>query len=217
MQAALSARLDGEPTGLDDEVIDAHLAHCAECRDFYERAAQLNRQLNFCVVEPHTMAPPDLAEIILAEVEPTWRRRANARVLWSALARIALVVLALLYTVWGLNLLGETASISAQEDPLSARLLAEAATFRLGIAVGLLFAAWRPGLITGMLPVFGALWTFSLGFAVRDMVIGVADSTTVFSILLLLITSVVLTVALLNQVGTAALRRTWSSLNARPA
>lgn len=47
IQAALSAKLDGEPTGLDDAVIEAHLANCEECRNYYNRAAELNRMLNF--------------------------------------------------------------------------------------------------------------------------------------------------------------------------
>ncbi|ALC05335.1 hypothetical protein CDES_04450 [Corynebacterium deserti GIMN1.010] len=217
IQAALSAKLDGEPTGLDDEVIDAHLSHCEDCRNFYNRAARLNRMINFCTAEPKSITPPDLSEIILAEVEPQWRRRANAQVIGSMLSRVALVVLGVVYVVWGMMMLGESTSISMQEDPLTSRLIAEAATFRVGLAVGLFFAAWQPRIIVGILPIFGTLWTFSVGLAARDFVIGVADSQTGVSIILLLVSTIVLTIGWLNSRGAGVWRRTWSSLNAEPA
>ncbi len=216
IQAALSARLDGEPSGLDDSIVDAHLANCEECRNFYNRAAELNRQLNFCSAEPRILVPPDLSEIILAEVEPQWRRRANTRVIASTISRVLLIALGAIYVAWAGVMLGDTASISVQEDPLTARLIAEAATFRLGLAVGLFFAAWKPSIISGMLPIVGALWTFSLGFAARDLVFGVADSTTGTTIVMLLLTAVVLAAAWVNNLGVGAWRRTWSSINASP-
>lgn len=201
---------------MDGAVLDAHLAHCADCRTYYDRAAELNRKLNLGVAEPRTMVPPDLSEIILAEVEPQWRRRANTRVIASTVLRILLVILGAVYTLWAVSMLGDTASISIQEDPLTARLIGEAATFRLGLAVGLFFAAWKPQIIPGMLPVFGALWTFNLGFAARDLVFGVADSTTATTIVLSLISAVVLGLTWLNSRGAGVLRRTWGSLNATP-
>ncbi|BAU95281.1 hypothetical protein N24_1019 [Corynebacterium suranareeae] len=217
IQAALSAKLDGEPTGLDDAVIEAHLANCEECRNYYNRAAELNRMLNFCAAEPRTLTPPDLSEIILAEVEPEWRRHANAKVIGSVLSRVALVILGVVYFVWGITMLGESASISIQADPLTSRLVAEAVAFRIGLSVGLIFAAWKPRIIVGMLPIFGTLFTFSAGFGARDFVFGVADSQTGFSVALLLISTIVLAFAWLNNFGTGIVRRTWNSLNASPA
>ncbi|WP_080795934.1 zf-HC2 domain-containing protein [Corynebacterium pacaense] len=217
IQAALSARLDGESSGIEDEVVDAHLAHCADCREFYDRAAHLKRQLNFCVAQPRTMVPPDLSEVILAEVEPQWRRRATTRVLTSVLTRVFMVVLGVIFAWWAVALLVEGASISTVEDPLTYRLLGEAATFRLGLASGLLFAAWKPGLVGGMLPIYGTLWTFSLGFAARDLVLGAAGRQTALLIVLLLATALVLGVSWLGNAGSGVLRRTWSSISAQPA
>ena len=37
IQDELSARLDGEPGRLPDDVVEAHLAACERCRAFYER------------------------------------------------------------------------------------------------------------------------------------------------------------------------------------
>ncbi|ANE03528.1 zf-HC2 domain-containing protein [Corynebacterium crudilactis] len=217
IQAALSAKLDGEPPGLEDTVIEAHLANCEECRNYYNRAAELNRMLNFCVAEPRTLTPPDLSAIILAEVEPEWRKHANARVIGAMLSRVVLVILGVAYLAWGVIQLGDTTSISVQEDPLTSRLVAEAVAFRFGLAVGLFFAAWKPRIIAGLLPVFATMWTFSAGFAARDLVFGVADSQTGWSLALLLISTVVLALAWVNSFGTGVFRRTWNSLNATPA
>lgn len=215
IQAALSARLDGEPAGIEDEIIDAHLASCEDCRNFYDQAAQLNRLINFCAVPPPVT--PNLSEIILAEVEPAWRRHANARVVWSILSRTALVVLALLYLAWGINMLGEATSISIQEDPLSSRLIAEGAALRIGLAAGLGFAAWKPQIIGGLLPVVATMWTFSMGFAAQDLVFGRADYETLSALGLLFISTAVLFAAWINSLGNGALRRTWRSINATPA
>lgn len=202
---------------MEETVIDAHLAHCEECRTYYDRAAALNRQLNFCVAEPRTLVPPDLSEIILAEVEPQWRRSATLRLIASTVLRVLLVLLGVVYTVWAVSMLGDTTSIGIQEDPLTSRLIAEGATFRLGLAVGMFFAAWKPSIITGMLPIFGALWTFSLGFATRDLIFDMADSSTATTITLLLISAVVLALTWFNHLGAGVLRRTWSSLSAAPS
>ncbi|MFJ4187101.1 zf-HC2 domain-containing protein [Kitasatospora sp. NPDC089509] len=40
-RTALSARLDGEPSGLPGTRVDRHLARCAGCRDWLERAERL--------------------------------------------------------------------------------------------------------------------------------------------------------------------------------
>ncbi|MFJ3216814.1 zf-HC2 domain-containing protein [Kitasatospora sp. NPDC086801] len=40
-RTALSARLDGEPTGLPGSRLDRHVARCAGCRAWLERAGQL--------------------------------------------------------------------------------------------------------------------------------------------------------------------------------
>ncbi|GHF34637.1 hypothetical protein GCM10018790_10440 [Kitasatospora xanthocidica] len=40
-RTALSARLDGEPSGLAGARLDKHVARCAGCRDWLERAERL--------------------------------------------------------------------------------------------------------------------------------------------------------------------------------
>ena len=103
VQAALSARLDGEDTGVPDDVVDAHLSGCVECQAFFEQAARLNRQLRLTEV-PVGDAVPDLSEMILAGVEPVRRRRAASRVLGLALSRVMLILVGLGLVVWAYRL-----------------------------------------------------------------------------------------------------------------
>ncbi|MEV6973127.1 zf-HC2 domain-containing protein [Kitasatospora sp. NPDC093806] len=45
LRTALSARLDGEPAGVPDRRLDKHVARCAACRDWLERAERLRGPL----------------------------------------------------------------------------------------------------------------------------------------------------------------------------
>ncbi|MER7668412.1 zf-HC2 domain-containing protein [Kitasatospora sp. NPDC096128] len=44
-RTALSARLDGEPSGLPGTRLDKHVARCAGCRDWLDRAERLRAQV----------------------------------------------------------------------------------------------------------------------------------------------------------------------------
>ncbi len=107
VQAAISAQLDGEEAELSADVIDAHLEHCAECRAFRDKAAALSRSLSFVEPADSGMAPPtDLSEVILAGVEPEWKRASSARQANLTVARIALVVMGLVFAVWAIVQVG---------------------------------------------------------------------------------------------------------------
>lgn len=213
VQADLSASLDGEPTTLDDDVIEAHLAHCSVCRDFYEKAAILNRRLTIDVAKA---PPPDLSETILAEVEPVWRRRATSTVISTALTKLLLVVVAGIYVIRAFRVLARVASISNLEDREMVHLLASDASLWLALAGGLLFAAWKPKLALGMLPTFGALWAFTFGFAARDLVLGADNGDAWDRILLYLAATAILVWTWLNYAGKDKIRRAWESLKATP-
>lgn len=57
----LSAQLDGEDDPADRPAVDAHLAGCAGCREWLDRAATVNR-----LTSTSMAAPPDLSSAILA-------------------------------------------------------------------------------------------------------------------------------------------------------
>ena len=103
VQAALSARLDGEPSPLPDDVVDAHVAECAECQSFLDNAALLNRTLAFSDTSVSDI--PDLSEEIMAGVAPVWRRQAASRLVSVAICRVVLVLLGVAWCGWAVALL----------------------------------------------------------------------------------------------------------------
>ncbi|AGF71895.1 zf-HC2 domain-containing protein [Corynebacterium halotolerans] len=229
VQAALSARLDGEPSGLPDDVVDAHVAGCGECRAFWERSLTLNHTLSLAGMQDsqrEELTAPDLSETILAGVEPEWRRSANVRFIGLSVSRVLLVLIGVAYVVWSVRLLGATGGLTAvgsdgatlapDADPQRAQLLAEGAAFRLALAFGLFTAAWKPRLVVGMLPVVGALWTFMFGFTIRDVIVGTAGGGQVVGLVLLLVTALAMGWVWLTDHGYLQLRSAWRELGARP-
>lgn len=226
VQAAISAQLDGEDAELSADVIDAHLEHCAECRAFRDKAAALSRSLSFVEPADSGMAPPtDLSEVILAGVEPEWKRASSARQANLTVARIALVVMGLVFAVWaivqvvrasGLVPLGtETSVLDPTADPDRANLLMEGAAVRFGMACGLLWSAWRPASVTGLLPVSATMFAFLFGFGVRDIALGTVTMEQVYLLIATALSTMSLAWAWAAEKG-YLVRAWWKSLNAQP-
>lgn len=154
IQAALSARIDGEDSHLDDDIVDAHLAECSECQKFWEQSLRMSRSLN---VAGDMTPPEDLTELIYAGVEPEFQRVSARRVFLLSMCRVVLVLLAVIYLVWAGRILGTDL---------------ESASVRVGIAASLLFVSWKPSQIPGVLLIIGAMFGFSIGFAVLEAITG---------------------------------------------
>lgn len=169
IKAALSARLDGEKTGLSDDVIDAHLDACDECRAYWDNASALSRSLRYVEpVDDGMTPPPDLSEMIIAGVEPQWRKEAARRQNSLMWARVVIGILAVVHVAWAVLTVGSSPSSDAE----SMRMAIEAAGLRFAIAVGLAACAWKPRLIPGFAVVPATLTAFLIGFAARDIVLG---------------------------------------------
>ncbi|MCS4490005.1 zf-HC2 domain-containing protein [Corynebacterium sp. ES2794-CONJ1] len=188
VQAALSARLDGEAFSLNDEIVDAHLIGCEQCRHFLEQAALMNRRLAFN--ENLRDRAPDLSAIIIHGVESEWRRHASARIVGITVSRVFIAVTGLFWVFWALFLLGDVEFLV--DDPLMSRVVVEAAAMRLSLGFGLFFASWQYRLIAGILPVYGAAWMFSFGFATREIVVGTINYDALAQLALLLFSVVAL-------------------------
>ena len=159
---AISARLDGELPGLDPAVIDRHLAGCAGCRSFASGIIELNRAVRITAADP----VPDLTPAILSGIGVLPRRsRWDPTALRGALAAVALVQLA-----WGVPAL----LFGRGPDTHLAR---ELGSFDLALAVGFLFAAWRPLRAYGMLPLVAALVGFLALTSAVDIAAGRATAT----------------------------------------
>ena len=157
---AISARLDGEDPGVENAVIDTHLETCGECREFMVSAARLHRSTR---VAP-APAMPDLTPAILAAIgddasAPDQDTQLALRWVLAILAvvQIGVAVPALI--------LGSDAGLPVH----AARHLG---SFDIAVAVGFLFAAWRPARIPGLLPVVAALVACLVASSLLDVVAG---------------------------------------------
>lgn len=246
-RAALSARLDGEPepAGTDPDAVDAHLAACGECQDWFAAAADLNRRLRMSVAADRSagvVGPGDAEELArrmsdLAARSPELSHQLRNRSLPLVASRMAMVVLAVAYIVWAVILLvqstqlpdvtgidgvtgatgGAGGEVANAGDPDFARLSVDAATVRLALAAGLIWGAWRPRAAPGLLPVFLGLWAFGAGFSTRDLVLGYLGPGTVAGLLLHLAScAAVIGVWLARHHAVTPLRDSLRALGARP-
>lgn len=205
IQAALSARLDGEPLLIDASVVDAHLAQCEECQRFWERSIALGRSLDLADVDA-AVAPPDLSEVILAGVSDPWRKLAQRRMVTLAIGRVALVAMALVWAAWAVMPVANAGA----PDPVST----SSAAVRFGVALALGLSAWRPSQVPGVLLVVGTMFTFTTGFAVRDAILSVGEFSAGVVVVPLL-TSLALVWTWAADRG-IEVRRAWAQLNADP-
>jgi predicted anti-sigma-YlaC factor YlaD len=139
---AISAMIDGEDPGMPADRVTAHLASCGDCRAWKDSAEAVTRAVR---VQP--VKVPDLTERVLAAVAADPAREARGR---RQVLRVALAVSALVQLLLGLPMLfagsGEALHVSR-----------EMASFDVAIAVGYLFAAWRPARAAALVPVAVAL------------------------------------------------------------
>ena len=208
VQAALSARIDGEKAELDDAIVDAHVSGCAECRAFLDRSLALSESLSQPLSgdTDDAMAPPqDLSSAILAGVDNEWRRFARRREIGMAVGRLMLGAMAVVWVLWAVRLI-----LSGGEEPV----VASSASVRFGVALALGFTAWRPQQIPGVLLIVGTMFTFTVGFAVRDFVLG-TGAFELAGVLIPLMSLVALVWTWVADRG-GALRRAWQLLDASP-
>ena len=170
VQKALSARIDGEDPGIDNSILDAHLAGCPECLAFWERSLRLTSSLSLVDADGAMAPPADLSKVIFAGVEGEFRRVSARRVVALAVGRMLLVLLAVVHAFWA----GEdiVSLVAATVDTSMSQLLIGTAAVHVGITAALLFAAWKPSQIPGILLIVGAMFGFTVGFVVLEAVSG---------------------------------------------
>ena len=175
----LSAQLDGEDDPALRPLVDEHLAGCAGCREWLDRAAVVNRLTRTAAV-PEV---PDLTAAILAalpeeaarpeEVAPRRRRLPVAALLHLALALVGAVQLIL-----GLTQVGGGASAGHAHNGLGAtpgHLWHESAAWNVAVGAGYLFIALRRTRPTGLLPMLTAFVGMLLLISVTDLTGGRVD------------------------------------------
>jgi predicted anti-sigma-YlaC factor YlaD len=158
-RTAVSARLDGEDLGVDPVDLVGHLERCTACRAFARDADAMHREVRLA----RAPSVPDLTAPILASIGSESPPHAtHERALRATLAIVAgVMIVAALPAL----LLGDDAGLPVH----AARHIG---SFDLALAVGFLFAAWRPSRLPGLLPVVTALVACLLATSVLDVLDG---------------------------------------------
>lgn len=155
-QEAISARADGEDPGVDEKLLDAHLARCASCRSFAGAVDGSRRRLSLHVAAPM----PDLSRRV-AKATAVLDRAGK----WSIVRALLVVVAAEIAITAAPGLvLGEGESAAHDARHLGA--------FSIAYAVALLVAAVRPARARTVLPVAAMLAGALMVTAISDIASG---------------------------------------------
>jgi predicted anti-sigma-YlaC factor YlaD len=170
----LSAQLDGEDDPVMRPLVDEHLAECAGCRDWLDRAATVNRMTRTAAVPD----VPDLTDAILAALpeQPAAPRRWRLPV--AALLYVALAAIGAVQLILGLTQVGGGVSAGHAHNGLSAtqgHLWHESAAWNVAVGAGYLFIALRRTRPTGLVPMLTAFVGMLLLISVTDLTGGRVD------------------------------------------
>lgn len=153
---AISARLDGEDLPGEAELVDAHVAGCAACVEYADRAARVTRLARTTVAEQ----TPDLVATVLDAAPPVVPKLTLRRRITGA-TRVGLIAVGIgqaAIAVSGLVAAGRHAHGGVELVGASAtHLVNESSAWNLGIAVAFLLAgtgASRSGGMVSVIAVF---------------------------------------------------------------
>jgi predicted anti-sigma-YlaC factor YlaD len=138
---AISADVDGEVADITDASLTPHLARRASCRAFANHVSMLRTTARTYRIDP----PPESSRALMQSLE---RRRARMLTMPVRIGLVAVALVQLALAVPGFLGSDEGAPIHVAH---------EAGSWSLALAVGFLFAAWRPLRAVGMLPFVAAL------------------------------------------------------------
>lgn len=151
-----SALLDDEASVADQQALAVHLESCVPCRTEVDRLALLTRQVRLRSVE----AVPDVATRVLDRARPPRLGRGG----WI---RPTLVVVALVLAAQSVDPL-----VFGELHGASTHVARHVGAFSMALAIGLVYAAWRPHRAFGLLPLAGALTLMMVAAAVLDVASG---------------------------------------------
>ena len=203
----LSAQLDGEDDPADRGRVDSHLAGCAGCREWLDRAATVNRLTRTGLVAD----VPDLSGAIMAAlgqpaapfaddgeapgrgVRPDGVRLRGARLRdrlrvrsprLTAVLYVALAVVGAVQLILGLAQVGGAASslhVHTGLDASPGHLWHESAAWNVAVGAGYLFIALCRSRPTGLVPMLTAFVGMLLLLSVNDLSAARVDATRLVS------------------------------------
>ena len=161
IREAISAALDSEDPDVPRSVVDEHLAGCAGCRAWQERAHAVTRRARLGgYTLDHDLAPRVLAAIPASVAQARRDRRPialRAGLLTAALVQLAITVPLL---------------ILGHDHDAGVHAAHELGSFDLALAVAFVVGALRPALSAGLAWPCGIAATGLAGTAIADMIAG---------------------------------------------
>lgn len=133
---AISARIDGEDSGMPEAALEAHLSGCAACRAWEQRAHAVTRRARL----GGAFLDHDLTARVLAAAPPPPARRLRSLTQRGALAAVALAQLAITVPLLVLGHDHEAGRHAAHE----------LGSFDLALAIAFCVGAIRPALSAGL-------------------------------------------------------------------
>ena len=158
---AISALLDGEPSGVEQSLLEGHLEGCAACRAWQEDAHEVTRRVRLASARP-APSPGNSIRAALMAVEsrdPWWR---SLRVARGALVAVAV----------GQLIISVPALFFGSDRGSPIHVAHEMGAFDMALAVGFLLAAWRPTRAQGMRALVGCAALLLVATAVIDLLAG---------------------------------------------
>lgn len=166
---AISARLDGEDLPGESEAIDAHVASCADCSRYADRAARITRLTRTRAAE----SSPDLVAVVLDAAPPTPRRRLHPGPVRLALGVVGLGQCAL--AINGILAVGAHHGVVELAGASAAHLSHESSAWNLALAIGFLWVATGTARPAGLVPLVGAFVGVLTVLSVLDVLRGGVD------------------------------------------
>jgi predicted anti-sigma-YlaC factor YlaD len=167
---AVSARLDGEPLGLDADALDRHLDSCAACAAWEERAADVTRRVRLSAAP----AVPDLTAAVLAAL-PAQPRPAAAPAGtvglvagWGLRSVLGLVGLLQALLAWPVVADG-TMAMAGTSSTGMVHVEHETGAWNIAVAIAFLTVALAPRLAAGALPFLGSFAVLLSVLTVQDL------------------------------------------------
>lgn len=170
---ALSAQLDGEDEPVGRAELDAHLAACPSCRQWFDDAATVNR----LVRTAPAVAAVDVTEAVLPAAPGPWRGRV-ALGLRVALGFLGVVQFGL--ALFQISTLGgaeaETMHGTAVDGATPGHLWHESVAWNVGVGAAFLWIAFRRGRPLGVLPILTAFIIALVVLSGADVIAGRVES-----------------------------------------
>ncbi len=159
MRELISADADGELTPELAPLVEAHLAHCPACIDFAEGAHRVRRLTGLHVPPPAPSSEPTVQAVSVPDVGK------------GAWVRIALAAVGLTLLLRGIVLI-----VTGDLDGASEHVARHLGAFGAALAIGLVYAAWRPERALGLMPLAGVLGVLLAATAVIDVAMRRSDA-----------------------------------------